>query len=69
MRRIRAGCVVADKNGRIGVVGYAPYSVEVCQVFWERRLTHDVTTHNKLTILLTKKQAMAARKILDYWKF
>lgn len=63
MKTIRRGCIVTDAKGRIGIVGYSSYNVELSCVTWERRLTHDICKNEQLTLLLTKKQAAAAYKL------
>ena len=64
MSKIRMGCIVTDRKGRIGIVGYAPYNTALACVTWERRITHDICKTEKLTLLLTKKQASAVAKLL-----
>lgn len=50
-RRIIKGDRVRLKdapNGRIGTVGYAPYSLDLCCVTWDDRKTHDILRKSKL---------------------
>lgn len=65
-RSIKMGDIVRRRGTyRLGIVGYAAYSLGLACVTWERRLTHDIVKKKDLIVVATKKEAAAIEKLLE----
>ena len=57
------GDIVTFKTGdkRIGVVGYAPYSLDLCQVTWKGRKRHAIVRKSLLEVVTNAKGSTRRR--------